>query len=99
MRALERVSAAIPAITAPAMAPPPRPFESLCEVVACGEEDDGDGDGVGVGVGETNMALSVGSAHDEGYGEVITLSVTELGAPYEVAEGCVVSVWNGAEHY
>jgi hypothetical protein len=58
------------------MAPPPRLFESLCEVVACGEEDDGDEDGVG----ETNMALSVGSAHDEGYGEVITLSVTELGA-------------------
>jgi hypothetical protein len=66
-------------MTAPAMAPPPRLFESLCEVVACGEEDDGDGDGVWVG--ETNMALSVGSAHDEGYGEVITLSVTELGAP------------------
>lgn len=59
------------------MAPPPRLFESLCEVVACGEEDDGDE----VGVDETNMALSVGSAHDEGYGEVITLSVTELGAP------------------
>ena len=61
------------------MAPPPRLFESLCEVVACGEEDDGDGDRVWVD--ETNMALSVGSAHDEGYGEVITLSVTELGAP------------------